>query len=296
MTEPSTGWWQYRVLAPADDVEAVESALFASGALSVTLLDAADQPILEPAPGETPLWEHVVLVGLYPGDTVADVLAIGIASALGRPVDAAQLEHLADEAWERAWMAHFKPMHFGGTLWIVPSHADAPDPNAVNVRLDPGLAFGSGTHPTTALCLRHLASESPCGVSVIDFGCGSGVLAVAALKLGAARVWATDIDPQALIATRENATLNGVTDKLLVSRPEDGPVWQAEVLLANILHGPLIALRDDLVSRVVPGGRLVLSGVLEEQVEGLEAHYAPVLDDIAVVGDGDWCRLSGRVR
>ena len=202
VTEPASGWWQYRVLASADEVESLESALFASGALSVTLLDAADQPILEPAPGETPLWEHVVLVGLYAGDATADGLAVEIGAALGRPVDGAQLERLADEAWERAWMAHFQPMHFGGALWIVPSHADAPDPDAVNVRLDPGLAFGSGTHPTTALCLRHLAGASPRGLSVIDFGCGSGVLAVAALKLGAARVWATDIDPQALMAIK----------------------------------------------------------------------------------------------
>ncbi|MEM6986595.1 MAG: 50S ribosomal protein L11 methyltransferase [Pseudomonadota bacterium] len=295
MSASDAGWWQYRLVAAAGDAEAVEQNLFDSGALSVTLLDAEDQPILEPGPGETPLWDRVALVGLYAGEQSASRLAEQIGQALGRAVEASQLERLADEAWERSWMAHFKPMHFGGSLWIVPSYVDAPDPAAVNVQLDPGLAFGTGTHPTTALCLRHLAETPPRGLSVVDYGCGSGVLAVAALKLGAARVWATDLDDQALEATRSNAQLNGVLDGLCVTQPSGEPEWAADLLLANILHGPLVALRDTLVQRVKQGGTVVLSGVLSEQVETLQLAYCDLLTEIEVATEGDWSRLSGRV-
>lgn len=291
-----SGWWQYRMVIAGTDVERVEQQMFEAGALSITLLDAEDQPILEPSPGETPVWDRVVLVGLFSGDIDAVDLAPLIGAALNCAVEASQLERLQDQAWERSWMAHFEPMHFGGALWIVPSFAEAPDASAVNVRLDPGLAFGTGTHPTTALCLRYLAEHPPLDRSVIDYGCGSGVLAVAALKLGALRAWATDLDDQALVATGENASLNGVSAKLSVSQPDREPEFRADLLLANILHGPLMDLRDDLVRLVVPGGVVVLSGVLLEQADALQAHYAAVLDGIQVTFDGDWCRLSGRTR
>ncbi len=295
MSEEAGGWWQFRVVTSSGEVESLEVQLFESGALSLTLLDAEDQPILEPPPGETPLWDAVVVVALYAGDATAEALAHQLSLALGRAIEPSQLERLEDEAWERRWMAHFKPMHFGGALWIVPSFADPPDASAVNVMLDPGLAFGTGTHPTTSLCLQHLSSQPPLGQSVIDYGCGSGVLAIAALKLGASRVWATDLDPQALTATRDNAAVNCVAASLETSLPDAGPQWHADLLLANILHGPLLALRDTLVGRVRPGGAVVLSGVLAEQADSLREHYTSVLDAIEIVRDGDWCRLVGTV-
>ncbi len=296
MGDEDAGWWQYRLVVAGSDVGDLEDRLFASGALSITLLDAEDQPILEPAPGETPLWDRVVLVALYPGEPTAQALAREISTSLGHAVEATQLERLADEAWERSWMAHFEPMDFGNGLWIVPSFAEPPEPEAVNVRLDPGLAFGTGTHPTTSLCLRHLAQHPPVGQSVVDYGCGSGVLAIAALMLGASTVWATDLDEQALVASRDNAVANRVDTNLLLSLPDAVPDWRADLLVANILHGPLLALRDTLVDRVRDGGTVVLSGVLQEQARELEAHYAAMLDGIEVTVEEDWCRLCGTVR
>lgn len=284
------------MVAPGSDVGVLEERLIASGALSITLLDAEDQPILEPAPGETPLWDRVVLVALYGGEPAAAALARDLSASLGHAVEASQLERLADEVWERSWMAHFEPMHFGHGLWIVPSFAEPPEPGAINVRLDPGLAFGTGTHPTTSLCLKHLAECPPRGLSVVDYGCGSGVLAIASLMLGASTVWGTDLDDQALLASRDNAIANSVDDRLLLSLPDAVPDWRADLLVANILHGPLVSLRDTLVDRVVDGGTVVLSGVLREQAEELEAHYQPVLDRIDIALDGDWCRLRGTVR
>lgn len=296
MTPSDSSWWQYRLVVQGGELEDIEHRLFESGALSVTLLDAADQPILEPGPGETPIWDRVVVVGLYSGGWEDSALAEQISQFLGRAVEGSQLELLADEAWERSWMAHFEPMYFGGSLWIVPTCTEPPDCGAVNVRLDPGLAFGTGTHQTTALCLRHLAASPPLGQSVVDFGCGSGILAVAALKLGAKRVWATDLDSQALVATQSNATLNHVAGALSVSQPNAAPEWSADLLIANILYRPLMTLRDTLVGLVRPGGTVVLSGMLTEQLAPLKAHYADALEAIECEFDGDWCKLSGRVR
>ena len=296
MAHEDAGWWQYRLVVSGHEVGELEDRLFASGALSITLLDAEDQPILEPAPGETPLWDRVVLVALYCGGPAAEELAREISASLGHAVEATQLERLADEAWERSWMAHFEPMDFGHGLWIVPSFAEPPDLDAINVRLDPGLAFGTGTHPTTSLCLRHLAQHPPTGQSVVDYGCGSGVLSIAALMLGASTVWATDLDNQALLASRENAVTNQVDANMLLTLPDVVPDWRADLLVANILHGPLLALRDTFVERVRDGGTVVLSGVLQEQARELQAHYAEVLDGIDIAVEGDWCRLRGTVR
>lgn len=286
-------WWQFRLATDSQQLDDLEAALFVCGALSISLIDAEDQPILEPAPGEMPIWDRIIMVGLFSGDESEIVLAKTLSVALERPVEPSQLERLEDQAWERAWMADFKPMHFGGDLWVVPTYAEPPQPDATNMRLDPGLAFGSGTHNTTALCLRWLATADLKGKTVLDFGCGSGVLAVAALLLGADKAIGTDIDPQAITASKENALANGVEQELELYLPEAMPETQAEVVLANILYEPLRELRDVLLSYAAPGAQIVLSGVLDTQASGLQAHYADVLDDIQIVFDGDWCMLSG---
>jgi len=286
-------WWQFRLATNAQQLEDMEAAFFVCGALSISLLDAEDQPILEPAPGEMPLWDRVIMVGLWPGDMSEQALSRALSIALDRPVEASQLERLEDQAWERAWMADFKPMHFGGKLWVVPSYATPPEPDAVNLRLDPGLAFGSGTHNTTALCLRWLAQADTASKTVVDFGCGSGVLAVAALLLGAQEAIGTDIDPQAIIASNDNAVANGVEHALALYLPEDMPDTQADIVLANILFEPLRTLRDTLLSYAKPGAHIVLSGILKEQAPDLESHYSDCLDGIEIVVDGDWAMLTG---
>lgn len=205
----------------------------------------------------------------------------------------ARVEILEDKDWEREWMENFHPMQFGQRLWICPSWRDVPDPEAVNVMLDPGLAFGTGTHPTTALCLTWLDGQELGGQTVIDYGCGSGILGIAALKLGAGRVIGVDIDPQAIEASRENAARNGVENGVELYLPADRPQLQADVLVANILAGPLRELASDIASLVKPGGRLALSGILATQAEEVRAAYLPWFEMDAPVEQEEWVRLSG---
>ena len=271
--------------------------LTANGSQAVTYVDAKDTPMYEPKPGEVLLWPDTQVVGLFEAD--ADMKGIlqrlGKAKVLG-PDFKYKLEPLEDKDWEREWMDNFHPMQFGERLWICPSWRDVPDPNAVNVMLDPGLAFGTGTHPTTALCLRWLDGIDMTDKTVVDFGCGSGILALAALKLGAKRVIGIDIDPQALQATKENARRNGVDDRLDVYLPEDQPELEADVVMANILSGPLLELQSVITNYCKSGGLLVLSGILAEQVTRIEEAYANdiTLEPSAI--DGEWARVSGKKR
>ena len=268
-------WLQVHVLTDCAHASAVEAALQTAGAVSVTLLDAQDQPVLEPAPGETPLWPQVRVTGLFDGDSDATALRDRLGAALAPgPPGALRVEPLQDQAWERAWLEHFRPMRFGRRLWVVPGGqaADLADGD-VAIELDPGLAFGTGTHPTTALCLEWLDSLALGGRRVIDLGCGSGILAVAALRLGAASAVAIDHDPQALLATRENAARNGVAARLMVLDTTAAPPAPADVVLANILAGTLIELAPGITALVAPGGRLALSGILADQVDGVLAAY-----------------------
>ena len=288
-------WHQITLTTPRDQAEALEDTLLELGAVSVTLQDAADVPVLEPLPGETPLWPEVNVVGLFEDE--ADTAQVDAALA-ERGIAAGAWIYVEDQDWERAWMDQFQPLRFGERLWIVPSWIDAPDPLAVNILLDPGLAFGTGTHPTTALCLEWLDGTDMAGKSVLDYGCGSGILAIAALKLGAVDAWGIDIDPQALTATRDNAARNGIEAERLHTGlpgalPPEAPF---EVLLANILMGPLIELAPTLTAHVARGGQLVLSGLLAEQAEGVMAAYAADFDfDPPALKDG-WARLSARRR
>jgi ribosomal protein L11 methyltransferase len=260
--------------------ERLSSAFEDLGAVAVTLLDAADQPIYEPGPGETPLWRNLTMQALFPGDSDEAGIVFGL-SALqpGLDMRRVHVQRIEDQDWERAWMDDFKPMRFGARLWIVPTTHELPDEasgaGAAVIRLDPGLAFGTGTHATTALCLEWLDGQTLDGQRVLDFGCGSGVLAIAAAHLGAARVVATDNDPQALTATADNATANAVQGTVDIVPSESwSPAGDNEVVVANILANTLIELAPRLVAAMAPGGRIALSGILPEQADQVTAAYA----------------------
>ncbi|MFZ5580626.1 MAG: 50S ribosomal protein L11 methyltransferase [Pseudomonadota bacterium] len=288
-------WHQITLTTPRDQAENLENTLLELGAVSVTLQDAADVPVLEPLPGETPLWPEVNVVGLFESDAHTHLIDNALAA---QGIHGGVWIYVEDQDWERAWMDQFQPLRFGERLWIVPSWLDAPEPGAVNILLDPGLAFGTGTHPTTALCLEWLDGADMTNKNVLDYGCGSGILAIASLRLGATDAWGIDIDPQALTATRDNAARNAVdAERLHTGLPSALPEDAAfDVLLANILMGPLIELAPVLRAHVKPGGWLVLSGLLAEQAEGVMAAYAGYFDfDPPALKDG-WARLSARRR
>jgi len=284
-----------------------ENALEDVGALSVTLLDADadtsnEHAILEPGVGQTPLWQALVLTALFPAETNALALLAALESFdPGLDWSNASFRSVEDQDWERAWMDQYVPLRFGARTFIVPWNQalpeDADSAEAAVVRLDPGLAFGSGTHPTTALCLRwldQLASEGKLqGATVLDFGCGSGILALAALKLGAASAVGVDNDPQALTASFDNAERNGVGDRLAVHLPQDEPLATYPVVVANILASALDALAETLANRVAPGGRIALSGILHGQEQELLIRYAPWFDQLTATQEGDWMRIDG---
>ena len=287
----------------AEDEARAEHALMDIGALSVTLLDADaatpnEKAVLEPGVGETPLWKALVLTALFDADADALTLLAAL-EAFDPGLDWTQVgfRKVEDEDWERAWLDQFQPMRFGARTFIVPWNHDVPSDagdDAAIVRLDPGLAFGTGTHPTTALCLRWLDGLDLRGKAVLDFGCGSGILALAALKLGCARAVGVDNDPQALLATHDNAERNGVADRLAVFLPADEPGGATyPVVVANILASALDALADILAARVAPGGRIALSGILKGQEDELLARYATWFDALVATQDGDWMRIDG---
>ncbi|MBN2886388.1 MAG: 50S ribosomal protein L11 methyltransferase [Chromatiaceae bacterium] len=292
-------WLQLTFDARRELAERLSADLEEAGALSVTLGDAGDEPQLEPGPGETPLWSEIRLTALFGDDAESCALIARLMPELGAVLSAPpRLERLEDQVWERVWLESFRPTRFGQRLWVCPQgqapELEAQDPAPVIVTLDPGLAFGTGHHPTTALCLEWLDGAALDGATVIDYGCGSGILAIAALKLGAARAIAVDHDPQALEATRENARVNGVAERLDIRAPETLAPIEAEVVLANILAGPLVELSPRLIGLTRPGGALVLSGILNEQVESVRAAYAESLELEPLRSREDWARLSGR--
>ncbi len=288
-------WLQLILESSPADAARIADALSGLGAAAVTLQDGADQPLYEPPPGETPLWSATRIIGLFAADT--DIMAITTQLAAQLEIDKLppwRVSPLEDKDWEREWMDNFHPMRFGKRLWIVPSWHAAPDNNAVNILLDPGLAFGTGTHPTTALCLQWLDEHGAEHPEVIDYGCGSGILAVAALKLGAGHVWAVDNDPQALIASRDNAAKNQVTQRIDAIAPERLPKRPVRLLLANILAQPLLELAEKFARLIEPGGHIVLSGILQHQAEDITRHYAQWFDMAPAAQQEEWMRLSGR--
>jgi len=290
-------WLQLRLAITPEQAEPFEDALLGVGAVSVTFMDAEDQPIFEPDLGTTPLWSHTHLLALFEADVDESNLLAHLQLLIGRALPDYQLERIEDQDWERSWMDNFQPMRFGRRLWIVPSWHAAPEPDAVNLLLDPGLAFGTGTHPTTALCLEWLDGQDLRGQQVVDFGCGSGILAIAALLLGAERAVGTDIDPQALEASRDNAGRNGIDSaRFPLYLPEQLPAVQADVVVANILAGPLVALAPQITALVKPGGQLALSGVLAEQAEEVREAYRGAFDLDPTSDKDGWVRISGMRR
>ena len=290
----------------AADEARLEHALTDLGALSVTLMDADaatpnEQAVLEPGVGETPLWPEITLSALFDARAQPELLLAAIES-FDADLDLRQASwrEVADQDWERAWMDQYVPLQFGARTWIVPWNQDLPEAargaEAAVVRLDPGLAFGSGTHPTTALCLQWLDALDLRGKAVLDFGCGSGILALAALKLGAAQAVGVDNDPQALLATHDNAERNGVSDRLQVFTPEAEPARQYPVVVANILATALDLLAPLLAARVQTGGVIALSGILHGQEAALLQRYRAWFDDLQAVQQDDWMRISGRRR
>ena len=274
------------------DPAPVEEALTLLGATSVTLEDAADNPVLEPAPGETPLWPTIRIRALFQADADRAAIEAGLVELLSATTTLC-FELLEDRLWEREWLRDFHPMRFGRRLWVCPDGQAAGGAQAVRVALDPGLAFGTGTHPTTALCLEWLDGSELAGCRLVDYGCGSGILAIAALKLGAAEALAFDIDPQARLATRDNAVRNGVADRLTVAATAPHKAASCDALVANILAGPLTELAGRFATLLRPGGRIALSGVLAEQAETVAAAYRPwFMIGATTVRDG-WTLLSG---
>ncbi len=279
--------------------ETVEEVFARNGACSITLTDAGDKPVLEPAPGETPLWPDVRITGLFPANANFDALQSDLISVLGiHALPRHEISDLEDRDWEREWLKDFGPMKFASRLWICPGDSVVDEADAVVVRLDPGLAFGTGTHPTTALCLEWLDGLDLNGGSMLDYGCGSGVLAIAALLLGSDRATAMDIDDQAVRATVDNAMRNDVRDRMTVSNHPGGVAGEFDVVVANILAGPLIELADSIAAHVKGGCLLALSGILSEQVEEVLTAYRPWIEfeepAFREQGGQIWARLNGR--
>ena len=301
-------WLELSLIVRTEQQPGTEEALDDLGALSITLQDADaetpdEQAIFEPGVGELPLWPTITLNALFDEHTDRR----GLTEALGELLpwlepDQLTFRDVADQDWERAWMDQFKPMPFGRRLWIYPwnieppTHNESGDDDLVVVRLDPGLAFGSGTHPTTALCLEWLDGLDLVGKTVTDFGCGSGILAIAALKLGAASAVGVDNDPQALTASIDNAERNDVADRLAVFLPEDVDAEEADVFIANILAGPLGELAPTFAAAAKPGAPFAISGILVGQQDELLQRYAEWFDDLRVDTREDWVRISGRRR
>ncbi|WMP17417.1 50S ribosomal protein L11 methyltransferase [Thiothrix lacustris] len=288
-------WQQLTCQTTSQHQEAVVDAMEAVEAVSITWQDAEDDPILEPRPGEMRLWNNLVVTALYEAEANLSALLLLLETRKADwKIESVLLETVEDQPWERAWMDSFHPMCFGKRLWIYPSWCETPDDDSVKLLLDPGLAFGTGTHPTTALCLEWLDGQDVAGQEVLDYGCGSGVLAIAALKLGAKHAECTDIDPQALQATLDNAERNSISStQFRTCYPEDLPKQRWDVVMANILAGPLVELAPVLLAALRPGGRLVLSGILAEQTEAIKQAYQPALTDFSITQKDDWIRVTG---
>lgn len=286
-------WLQAHIVTSKEHAASIEVALEDLGALSVILTDAADEPMFEPAPGTTPIWRATRVTGLFPDTLDSDELRTHLElMLLGLETRTVRLESLADRAWERVWLERFHPMRFGHRLWICPTGQSVDANNAVIVYLDPGLAFGSGTHPTTALCLDWLDQANLTGKRIIDFGCGSGVLGIAAALLGAKSVVAVDHDPQAVIATRANAAANDVASRVFAVHSVEFKAEPADIVMANVLTNVLVELNSEISRLVNPEGQLVLSGILEEQSDTIHRAYAGRFHLQASKLDG-WLRMTG---
>lgn len=294
-------WLQLHITVEQQHVEFVETLLMSLGAVSVTLDDAEDQALLEPLPNETPLWDKVIVTGIFQQTENEPIDILTLENFVRSQLPDVPITHdeIEEQVWERAWMDYYEPIQISESFWVVPEWLPAPDESAVNLKLDPGLAFGTGNHASTFLCLQWLAQTDIKDKIVIDYGCGSGILAVAALLLGAKKVYATDIDPQAILATRQNAELNDVAQQLWVGLPEDfhlqfsGQI--ADCLVANILATPLIGLASTFAELVKPMGSFALAGIIEEQCQDVCQAYQDAGFEVTNIErrEETWCRISG---
>lgn len=296
-------WLQIHITVDQAQVDFTETLLSSLGAVSVTLDDAENQDLLEPLPGETPLWNKVIVTGIYAEEDDAPIDVATLENFIRAQLPEAPMRSafMEDQVWERTWMDYYEPIQIGEKFWIVPEWLTPPDADAVNIKLDPGLAFGTGNHASTFLCLQWLGRTDLKDKVVIDYGCGSGILAVAALLLGAKKAYATDIDPQAVLATQQNAELNGVLERLEVDLPEDFEAkfagQHADILVANILAGPLMTLAPHFSTLTKADAEFALAGVIEEQLEDVCQVYQQFFDVSAVEKrDEHWCRISGKRR
>lgn len=290
-------WLQIKIPTRPEHTEAIEDALLIAGCSAVTLIDTEDKPVFEPIRGTTPLWEHTTIQGLFEAHVDANELVTLIqqfTSEQNMVTGAISTEILEDKDWEREWMDNFQPIQCGQRLWIVPSWRDTPDTQAVNLRLDPGLAFGTGTHPTTFLCLQWLDSHIAGGEIILDYGCGSGILGLSAILLGAAGMDGIDIDPQALTATMNNAETNGIDSGNIHVTTETQDLKDSyDIVVANILAGPLCDLATAICSRLKTGGPIVLSGILSHQADAVMEAYQPWITFDPIKEQEGWVRLSG---
>ncbi len=287
-------WHQISVITTEELAPRLADFFDKLGAVSVTYMDAEDEPVYEPAIGETKIWSNTEVIALYEMDAEPELIKNQVYATF-KPEQLHNYRHeiIEDQEWERAWMEFYKPMKFADKLWVCPTDQEQYESGTVCLTLDPGLAFGTGTHPTTALCLEWLASHDLAGKTVIDYGCGSGILAVAAILLDATAAHAVDIDPQAITATQSNALKNRVQDKVTCYLPEQFTPFQADVVLANILAKPLIEMAEQISNLVAPGSHLVLSGILHEQAESVMKAYQAYIIFEAPVQQEDWIRLEG---
>lgn len=294
MTMPMT-WLQLHTILAENQIDEFSEALEESGCLSIDLASATEEEIIEPTPQTTPLWGKTAITALFAADTDMLKVIASLHQLISFPMPDFTIDTLAEQNWLENLQREFTPMQFGENLWIHSSwNQPSPNPDAISVLLDPGLAFGTGTHPTTALCLGWLAENPPKDKTIIDYGCGSGILAVAAIKLGAKQAWATDIDPQALQATVHNATNNQVAEQLIVTLPDSPPSWQADIIISNIILRPLIELMPTFTNLLKPNGLVVLSGILERQLDDLITVYQNSFEILGYTINEDWACLVGR--
>lgn len=297
------GWLEVKVRSEREGAEALEALLEKAGAVSVTLIDAEDEPLFEPGPGETPLWNHVVITGLFPQGSDAAAVQNALAAAWApNALPPLRFTELPDQDWVRAWLDDFKPMRFGARLWVCPVELldQVQQADATVLLLDPGLAFGTGTHPTTSLCLQWLDAQKLAGLTLIDYGCGSGILGLAALLLGAGSVYGVDNDPQALIATLDNCHKNNIDPaRFPLYLPDSwmraitaGAITPVDGMMANILARTLIQLAEFLSMQVKTDGWILLSGILREQADAVVVAYKPWFKDFNVAAEGDWVRIT----
>lgn len=291
-------WWQLSIQCTATELEQTETVLLELGALSINIGDAKDEAIYEPQPGHTPVWQHSIVTGMFDSSLHPEQLYQSLSERLPEHLLASlRQSQLEDQDWVQIYRDHYFPIQCADRLWIVPSWHQAPDPEATNIILDPGLAFGTGGHPTTALCLVWLAENNIQNQSIIDYGCGSGILAIAACKLGAEKVLGVDIDPQALDASRENARRNQIgAEQFQLSLPEPMDRSKVDLLIANILSGPLVELAESLGKLVKPGGKILLSGILQQQQNEIQLTYQPYFNIDPVLSKEGWIRVTGTRR